>query len=232
MEQRTATGEDYKCVPKSKLATVSRANEPPKSTPKSRRQRRSLTDKLTECSTYNLIRLKLHLFEIFDSSLNESKHNQTANHNTAIESMFTELDSDSDGRVDLYEWLSWREIEEAQKCADALFYECELDGDRRLSRDEMNECFGGSYARPTCAFVRDLPSNADFAQQFYSQLSLQLSIQLTTSSFAPICDLNGYFNPSQCDNQVTCWCMSKFGLPVPSSLKKISETQFNCDDMN
>lgn len=234
---------EFKCVPRAKLESsslLSGGGEKTTKTKKAPIRRRHVNNYMNpECTPFTLTLFRLHLFEIFNQQ-HQKQHQHSSNGDStvhpAIITLFSNLDANHDSLVDLYEWLARAEIEAAGKCADALFYECDTNDDRRLSSNEINSCFV-SMTRPTCAYLRD-QDNAVFADQFLKHLSDQLvsdsttTITLTRRSFAPICDVEGYFEPAQCDNQVTCWCMSKTGEPIVNSLKRISDSQISCTNLS
>jgi hypothetical protein len=251
-------GIDHKCVPKSKLAPARSKRDVVTTTttttsPKHPLHLAPTSHDLSKCSSYAATSLKLHLYQTYDHLLSHNNTNNTTSEplllhptcSSPISRLFGDVDKNGDAKVDFYEWLGGlaTAVNTATSdlgCRERLFFECDKKEDRYLSLDEVCECFEG--VRPTCSYVRDLSSHAYFAEQYLASLSGKLGIEtkkkkssdssdvvVTVKSYAPICDLDGYFQPAQCDNQVTCWCVSKDGEPVTNSLKRISETQFKCN---
>lgn len=247
MDKKTdGKNEDYKCVPKSKLALLPAVDNPTTTTTTKKKsiQRRQVNGYANpECTPFKLTLIRIHLFEIYDTiSLSSSEKNEESSSSTVqpvTALLFAKLDSNHNGEIDLYEWLATSEMQAIDMCADALFFECDTDLNRLVSVDELAACLG-PQARPVCAYLRD-PNNVNFADEFLKRLSAQLAaessssssnLELTRVSFVPICDDNGYFVSHQCNTKVTCWCMTRTGQPVPHSLRRISESQINCDDLS
>lgn len=50
-------------------------------------------------------------------------------------------------------------------------------------------------------------------------------------SHVPICDSDGYFEPIQCDLQVNCWCVDKFGNLIAKTAHSIRQAPVDCGSM-
>lgn len=252
--KQTNSSSSFKCVPKSKLTNPVRNKRDVKQPPDHAKFTKTIS--LTnQCTMFDLITLKLNLFERFDQTINKQAQIErlrrgkinAEKHNLvymscldAVTFMFEKLDQNNNSLVDYYEWFAHKSIKRDQ-CSEILFSQCDEDDDQYLSYNELCSCFQG--ARPKCFYIRD-KANADYKYEFINSLNKLLfkndsavknntafNHNLSSSSYAPICDSDGYFKAEQCDSRVTCWCASKSGEPDVNSVKQLSDSLFNCEQV-
>lgn len=122
--------------------------------------------------------------------------------------MFGHLDLNSDGYLSLQE-LYDLEHDQNEKCIKPFIDICDLDQNSVMSPREWCRCFEKTD-RPCAAVRRRL--NGDLV-----------------GSYAPECDKNGFYKPTQCHNSVgVCWCVDKHGVEFANTRTRDKP---NCDEV-
>jgi hypothetical protein len=159
---------------------------------------------------------------IFRETLLLSKQNSSS---------FRLIDTNNDSLLSQNEMLaslfaaSTREkLKPNRVCLTDLFANLDVIENRLLAVGEIEAFL--SKSRPKCSLVRSSLTYKDF---YMKKLNEELHISLTSETYVPICDEEGYFAASQCDKNVTCWCVARaLGSPVAGTARKINQTPVDC----
>jgi hypothetical protein len=109
-------------------------------------------------------------------------------------------------------------------CLTDLFANLDVTENRLLAVSEIEAFL--SKSRPKCSLVC---SSLTYNYFYMKKLSEELHTGLTSETYVPICEEEGYFAASQCDTHVTCWYVTRsLGSPVASTARKINQTPVDC----
>jgi hypothetical protein len=241
-----------KCVPV-KNKPIKQSNQ----TAKSNNQIFTKSAYTTSKNPCNLNKLKLNLYIKFENSyskfelLNKYLKIRAQSKTTTIPALchesvnqaFNQIDKNHDQLIDLNDFIFYYGKEET--CLENLFLSCNLNNDNRtLNLDEFCECF--QNYQPKCAYIRNqinLNTRVEYITQVnklllnsITRLPVQFKnrsdqFKLDAKNYVPLCDLNGYFLPTQCDNDVNCWCVNKNGEPIQNTFRKIHENTIDCNNI-
>ena len=147
------------------------------------------------------------------------------------------MDKNHDYKLNLKEWLLLN-YTKSQDCKIEFFYNCDTDRNNFLSFKELCSCLKDVDHK--CKFIRN-SLNVKWKEDFIGKLEFSLNqlekrdqihlnkIILTNNKYIPICDINGYFVPLQCSQDVTCWCVDKLGIVLANTIRRINENPVECD---
>jgi hypothetical protein len=246
---------NYKCVPV-KNTTKKQSNV---SINKSDIQIITKSPFRTSKSNCNLNKLKLNLYKKFENyyskfeQLNKHLYLRTQSKistkstfslcHESVNQAFSQIDNNHDQLIDLNDFMSYygnREI-----CLEEFFHSCNLNDDiDTLNLDEFCQCF--QNYQPKCNFIRNqlnLNTRVEYIAHVNQLLlnsinkpPVQLKnknkiFKLNVKYYVPLCDLNGYFLPTQCDNEVNCWCVNKNGEPIQNTFRKIDQNTIDCNNV-
>ncbi|XP_055632203.1 proteoglycan Cow [Toxorhynchites rutilus septentrionalis] len=191
-------------------------SKPPKSTNSAARY----PTKSIECKPQQLTAIGNRLLDWFSVIMADSKkrrqHQQQKNkiHFPAackLEArwMFGHLDLNNDGELSSQE-LYDLEHDKNERCIKPFIDTCDLDQDNTIDPREWCRCFEKTD-RP-CAAVRR-----------------RLGNDLSGSGYAPDCDSQGFYKPTQCHQAVgVCWCVDEHGVEFANTRTRGKP---NCDEI-
>lgn len=123
--------------------------------------------------------------------------------------MFGHLDLNNDGELSAQE-LYDLEHDQNERCIKPFIDTCDLDQDNTIDPREWCRCFEKTD-RP-CAAVRR-----------------RLGNDLSGSGYAPDCDSQGFYKPTQCHQAVgVCWCVDEHGVEFANTRTRGKP---NCDEI-
>ncbi|XP_055589893.1 proteoglycan Cow [Uranotaenia lowii] len=123
--------------------------------------------------------------------------------------MFGHLDLNNDGELSAQE-LYDLEHDQNERCIKPFIDTCDLDQDNTIDPREWCRCFEKTD-RP-CAAVRR-----------------RLGTDLNGNGYAPDCDGQGFYKPTQCHQAVgVCWCVDKHGVEFANTRTRGKP---NCDEI-
>lgn len=123
--------------------------------------------------------------------------------------MFGHLDLNNDGELSSQE-LYDLEHDQNERCIKPFIDTCDLDQDNTIDPREWCRCFEKTD-RP-CAAVRR-----------------RLGTDLNGSGYAPDCDSQGFYKPTQCHQAVgVCWCVDEHGVEFANTRTRGKP---NCDEI-
>jgi hypothetical protein len=213
---------------------VKTENKPPTAQPKLRLKTILLTK---GCSMNDYTETRLAVHELFQSHSHRSSE-------ASIETRFRRIDSNNDSRVSPVELLTHMRRELAlhqpimlinKKCVNDLILNLnKADGGRFVSLSEVRAFVDGS--RPKCSVIREA-ADATFKAFYIKQVNVALfgetaggneGRSVSPRGYVPVCDTDGYFAASQCDVRVTCWCVSRLGVAIASTARRIEQNPVDC----
>ncbi|XP_058813737.1 proteoglycan Cow [Topomyia yanbarensis] len=195
-------------------------DKPVSKSPKSTNNAARYPTKSIECKPQQLTAIGNRLLDWFSVIMADSKkrrqHQQQKNkvHFPAackLEArwMFGHLDLNNDGELSSQE-LYDLEHDQNERCIKPFIDTCDLDQDNTIDPREWCRCFEKTD-RP-CAAVRR-----------------RLGNDLSGSGYAPDCDSQGFYKPTQCHQAVgVCWCVDEHGVEFANTRTRGKP---NCDEI-
>ncbi|XP_055524695.1 proteoglycan Cow isoform X2 [Wyeomyia smithii] len=195
-------------------------DKPVSKSPKSTNNAARYPTKSIECKPQQLTAIGNRLLDWFSVIMADSKkrrqHQQQKNkvHFPAackLEArwMFGHLDLNNDGELSSQE-LYDLEHDQNERCIKPFIDTCDLDQDNTVDPREWCRCFEKTD-RP-CAAVRR-----------------RLGNDLSGSGYAPDCDSQGFYKPTQCHQAVgVCWCVDEHGVEFANTRTRGKP---NCDEI-
>lgn len=195
-------------------------DKPVSKLPKSANNGARYPTKSIECKPQQLTAIGNRLLDWFSVIMADSKkrrqHQQQKNkvHFPAackLEArwMFGHLDLNNDGELSAQE-LYDLEHDQNERCIKPFIDTCDLDQDNTIDPREWCRCFEKTD-RP-CAAVRR-----------------RLGNDLSGSGYAPDCDSQGFYKPTQCHQAVgVCWCVDEHGVEFANTRTRGKP---NCDEI-